>query len=143
MSKDRDDITRLLGAWQAGDAGALEELTPYVYAELQRLIRLIYPFMRKELCLKWDYADIDDVTTQAIEALLQPGLGGEGAHQGQPLFHRAHSGDGQMLARACGKTSVHSLEPEDLAALALFLAGPGAARITGQAISVNGGISAM
>ena len=23
----------------------------------------------------------------------------------------------QMLARACGKTSVHSLEPEDLAAL--------------------------
>jgi hypothetical protein len=25
----------------------------------------------------------------------------------------------QMLARACGKTSVHSLEPEDLAALTL------------------------
>lgn len=32
-----DDITRLLGAWQAGDEGALDELTPYVYAELQRL----------------------------------------------------------------------------------------------------------
>lgn len=32
--------------------------------------------------------------------------------------------------------------PEDLAALIVFLAGPGAARITGQAISVNGGISA-
>jgi NAD(P)-dependent dehydrogenase (short-subunit alcohol dehydrogenase family) len=32
--------------------------------------------------------------------------------------------------------------PEDLSALIVFLAGPGAARITGQAISVNGGISA-
>jgi len=31
---------------------------------------------------------------------------------------------------------------EDLAALIVFLAGPGAAKITGQAISVNGGISA-
>ncbi len=31
---------------------------------------------------------------------------------------------------------------EDLAELILFLAGPGAAKITGQAISVNGGISA-
>lgn len=33
-------------------------------------------------------------------------------------------------------------EPEDLASLIVFLAGPGAARLTGQAISVNGGISA-
>jgi NAD(P)-dependent dehydrogenase (short-subunit alcohol dehydrogenase family) len=33
-------------------------------------------------------------------------------------------------------------EAADLAALIVFLAGPGAARITGQAISVNGGISA-
>lgn len=32
--------------------------------------------------------------------------------------------------------------PEDLANLIVFLAGPAAARITGQAISVNGGISA-
>lgn len=34
---ETDDITRLLGAWQAGDEAALDELTPYVYAELQRL----------------------------------------------------------------------------------------------------------
>ena len=34
-------------------------------------------------------------------------------------------------------------EAEDLAALIHFLASPGAARITGQAISVNGGISAQ
>jgi 2-hydroxycyclohexanecarboxyl-CoA dehydrogenase len=33
-------------------------------------------------------------------------------------------------------------EPDDLASLIVFLGGPGAARLTGQAISVNGGISA-
>jgi glycerol-3-phosphate O-acyltransferase len=39
--------------------------------ELQRLIRLIYPFMRKELCVKWRLSEIDDVTTDAIEALVE------------------------------------------------------------------------
>ena len=42
--------------------------------ELQRLIDLIYPFMRKELCLKWSDDEIDDVTTTAIEALVERGL---------------------------------------------------------------------
>jgi NAD(P)-dependent dehydrogenase (short-subunit alcohol dehydrogenase family) len=32
-------------------------------------------------------------------------------------------------------------EAEDLAAMAVYLAGPAARRITGQAISINGGIS--
>lgn len=41
------------------------------HSELQRLIRLIYPFMQAELRLKWDYEDIDDVTTAAIEALIE------------------------------------------------------------------------
>ena len=41
------------------------------HSELQRLVRLIYPFMQKELRLKWAYDDIDDVTTEAIEALLE------------------------------------------------------------------------
>ena len=40
------------------------------HGELQRLVRLIYPFMRKELCLKWDAETIDEVTTAAIEALI-------------------------------------------------------------------------
>jgi glycerol-3-phosphate O-acyltransferase len=40
------------------------------HAELQRLIKLIYPFMRKELCLKWSYEEIADVTTAAIQALV-------------------------------------------------------------------------
>ena len=43
-------------------------------SELQRLIRLIYPFMKKELCLKWDYEEIDDVTKEAIESLVDLGI---------------------------------------------------------------------
>jgi len=34
------------------------------------------------------------------------------------------------------------VEPADIAPLVVFLAGPGASKMTGQAISVNGGISA-
>ncbi|MDJ0904546.1 MAG: glycerol-3-phosphate 1-O-acyltransferase PlsB [Woeseiaceae bacterium] len=43
-------------------------------AELQRLIRLIYPFMRKELCLQWPEDEIDDVTRDAVDALVAQGL---------------------------------------------------------------------
>jgi glycerol-3-phosphate O-acyltransferase len=39
-------------------------------AELQRLVRLIYPFMQTELTLKWTYDEVDAVTADAIEALL-------------------------------------------------------------------------
>jgi glycerol-3-phosphate O-acyltransferase len=42
--------------------------------ELRRLVRLIYPFMKKELCLKWDTDDIDKVTQQAIDALTDLGI---------------------------------------------------------------------
>ncbi len=38
--------------------------------ELQRLIRLIYPFMKKELNLKWKLDEIDDVTSDAIRSLI-------------------------------------------------------------------------
>jgi 2-hydroxycyclohexanecarboxyl-CoA dehydrogenase len=47
------------------------------------------------------------------------------------LFEKARQAAGLGVAVA-----------EDLAELVVFLAGPQAARITGQAISVNGGISA-
>lgn len=40
------------------------------HGELQRLIRLIYPFMKNELRLKWDYEEVDAVTTEAIQALI-------------------------------------------------------------------------
>ncbi len=43
-------------------------------AELQRLIRLIYPFMRKELCLQWPEEAVDDVTRDAVDALVAQGL---------------------------------------------------------------------
>jgi glycerol-3-phosphate O-acyltransferase len=60
------------------------------HTELQRLIRLIYPFMRKELCLKWDYADVDDVTTEAIEALLDMGILSRG--RSRKILVRPHAG---------------------------------------------------
>jgi len=44
------------------------------HTELQRLVSLIYPFMRKELCLKWNDEEINNVTTAAIESLLDQGL---------------------------------------------------------------------
>ena len=44
------------------------------HGELQRLVRMIYPFMQVELQLQWDYDDIDEVTTSAIEALMEEGI---------------------------------------------------------------------
>ena len=44
-SSDPAAITQLLLAWCAGDAAALEQLIPLVYAELRRIAR---SFMRKE-----------------------------------------------------------------------------------------------
>jgi len=45
-----------------------------LHAELQRLVNLIYPFMRKELCLPWNDEEIDSVTSAAIEALVAEDL---------------------------------------------------------------------
>lgn len=61
-----------------------------------------------------------------------------------PTSERALSGgfSRKLFEKAGAMAHLGVAEPEDLAALVVFLAGPGAARITGQAISVNGGISA-
>ncbi len=48
----------------------------------------------------------------------------------------------KLFQKAAKLASLGVARPEDLAAIAVFLAGPGGAKITGQAISVNGGISA-
>lgn len=48
----------------------------------------------------------------------------------------------KLFAGAARQAHLGVAEPEDIAALAVFLAGPASRRITGQAISVNGGISA-
>ena len=69
MTYFRNNILHLL-AVPASVACCFIQGRQLEHAELQRLIRLIYPFMKKELCLKWDFADIDDVTTEAIEALF-------------------------------------------------------------------------
>ena len=39
-------------------------------SELQRLVRLIYPFMQRELCLQWNRDEVDAVTSAAIDALI-------------------------------------------------------------------------
>jgi len=48
----------------------------------------------------------------------------------------------KLFQKAAAMAHLGVAEPEDLAEMALFLAGPAARRITGQAISINGGISA-
>jgi len=48
---------------------------------------------------------------------------------------------GKMFEKAASLAHLGVAEAEDLAAMALYLAGPAARRITGQAISINGGIS--
>lgn len=49
---------------------------------------------------------------------------------------------GKLFTKAERLAQLGVVAPEDIAALVVFLSGPGAARLTGQAISVNGGISA-
>jgi len=44
------------------------------HSELQRLVRMIYPFMKEELRLQWDYDDMDEVTSAAIEALIDENI---------------------------------------------------------------------
>lgn len=48
----------------------------------------------------------------------------------------------RLFEKAGGMASLGIAEADDIAALAVFLASPAAAKLTGQAISVNGGISA-
>lgn len=48
----------------------------------------------------------------------------------------------RLFARAAEQAKLGVPDADDLGDLVVFLAGPGAARLTGQAISVNGGISA-
>ena len=47
----------------------------------------------------------------------------------------------KVLERAAAMADLGVVEPEDLAAMTVYLAGPAARRITGQVISINGGIS--
>ncbi len=48
----------------------------------------------------------------------------------------------KLFEKAASLADLGVAEPDDLASLVVFLGGPGSARLTGQAVSVNGGISA-
>lgn len=65
--------------------------------------------------------------------------------EGTPLHDRlmADSFAGRLFGKAKTLAHLGVVVPEDLAAMATFLASPAAARITGQTISVTGGISAI
>ena len=73
MTYFRNNILHLL-AVPASVACCFIQGRQLPHAELQRLIKLIYPFMRKELCLQWGDHEVDTVTTQAIDALVEQGL---------------------------------------------------------------------
>ena len=57
------------------------------------------------------------MTTQ--DPVLRKRLDPDGAAQRVYNFLHCLTIECQMMARACGKTNVHSLEPEDLAALTM------------------------
>ena len=63
--------------------------------------------------------------------------------EGTIIGERAMAGgfSRKLFEKAKAQAHLGPTEPDDLAHLIVFLAGPGAARITGQVISVNGGIS--
>ena len=63
---------------------------------------------------------------------------------GTPLYDRimADPFSAKLFNSAAKLANLGVAQPEDLAGLIVFLCGPGGARLTGQAISLNGGISA-
>ncbi|WP_221633972.1 SDR family NAD(P)-dependent oxidoreductase [Nocardioides luti] len=64
---------------------------------------------------------------------------------GTPTTDRAMSGgfSKKLFEKAAPLANLGVASADDQGALVVFLCGPGAARLTGQAISVNGGISLM
>ncbi|AKH68370.1 dehydrogenase of unknown specificity, short-chain alcohol dehydrogenase like [Spongiibacter sp. IMCC21906] len=63
---------------------------------------------------------------------------------GTPVYDRVMDDpfSAKLFENAAKLASLGVADPEDLAAMIVFLSGPGAKRVTGQTISVNGGISA-
>jgi glycerol-3-phosphate O-acyltransferase len=90
MTYFRNNILHLL-AVPASVACCFIQGQELAHAELRRLIRLIYPFMKKELFLKWDFEDIDGVTTEAISALTDIGILSYGSRKKMLLRPRAGS----------------------------------------------------
>ncbi|GGZ13312.1 SDR family NAD(P)-dependent oxidoreductase [Novosphingobium colocasiae] len=64
--------------------------------------------------------------------------------EGTIAYHRTMGDEfsNKLFSKAVKMAQLGLTQPEDLAGMIVFLCGPGGARITGQAISINGGISA-
>lgn len=64
--------------------------------------------------------------------------------EGTIAYHRTMDDEfsNKLFSKALKMAQLGLTQPEDLAGMIVFLCGPGGARITGQAISINGGISA-
>jgi glycerol-3-phosphate O-acyltransferase len=88
MTYFRNNILHLL-AVPASVACCFIQGRQLEHAELQRLIRLIYPFMHKELCLQWEDHEIDEVASAAIAALERMELL---SRQGEDLLVRPPTG---------------------------------------------------
>jgi glycerol-3-phosphate O-acyltransferase len=108
MTYFRNNILHLL-AVPASVACCFIQGTELAHAELQRLVRLIYPFMRRELCLKWDSDDIDEVTTEAIESLIDVGILTRGKRKNTLVRPRAGSEKAFQLLML-GQTMVPMLQ---------------------------------
>lgn len=87
-------------------------------------------------------ATIGFVRNLAVEAARE----GIRAHCISPSYvaesESARKMGSERMAKAEARAGLGLPTPEDIAPLALFLCGDGAARITGQVISVNGGLNA-
>lgn len=59
-----------------------------------------------------------------------------------PVFDRYAAAAGERGIRAQQRAGLGLPSPKDIAPMALFLCGPDAAKITGQVISINGGLNA-
>lgn len=73
------------------------------HAELQRLVDLIYPFMKAELCLKWADDEVAGVIDKAIKALLDLGLltcSEDGKSYTRPAAGSGHSFQLRLLGQA-------------------------------------------
>ena len=64
--------------------------------------------------------------------------------EGTIAYHRTMGDEfsNKLFSKAVKMAQLGLTQPEDLAGMIVFRCGPGGARITGQAISINGGISA-
>lgn len=73
MTYFRNNILHLL-ALPASVACCFIQGRKLEMSEIHRLMRLIYPFMAKELTLQWDIDDLVEVTVDAVDALVEEKL---------------------------------------------------------------------